>query len=319
MGCKTFWTHSMDQKLCLLYHDHTNDEIARIMNLKKDQISHRRTVLGLQKSKEHLSGRTRFDLSVEQIDFIKANYDSMSNKELSEALGLKIQLLRKKIYELGLYRYRLEYWTEEQIDYLKENYRNIGDKELAKIFNELWKKQKAWTLKHIEKKRNYLNLHRTKKEIVAIKERNRLNGSWSVSFWEHHPELVAPIGDIRMWTNQQGRRYQVIRTENGFEHHARWLYKQIHGSIPEGKKVRLLDNDPENVIPGNLYLVDNEQNARINSKTSSGGLSDNYVAGILTHGRPDLRAAVRSAPDLIELKRKQLILQRTIKQHGKAK
>jgi len=289
------------------------------MNLKKDQISHRRTVLGLQKSKEHLSGRTRFDLSVEQIDFIKANYDSMSNKELSEALSLKIQLLRKKIYKLGFYRYRLEYWTEEQIDYLKENYRNIGDKELAKIFNGLWEKQKAWTLKHIEKKRNYLGLHRTREEIAAIKERNRLNGCWAISLWEHHPELVAPIGDTRLWTNEQGRKYQVIKTEKGFEHHGRWLYKKIHGEIPKGMMVRLKDNDPANVVPENLYLVDKEQNARINAKVSCTGLSDNYVAGILTHGRKDLRSAVKAVPGLIELKRQQLILQRTINENGKAK
>ena len=101
----------------------------------------------------------------ESIRFIKSNFYRMSNGQMAEALGVYIQAVREKCYQLGLYRMRLDYWTKEQIRFLKANYKKIGDKELAILFNSKWKKEKGWTFKHIEKKRLYLKLKRTAAQL----------------------------------------------------------------------------------------------------------------------------------------------------------
>lgn len=116
--------------------------------------------------------------SDEEIQFLKTNFQSMTNKKIAEALGLKITLVRMKAYELGLQKMELEYWPKEAVQFLKENFHKIGDRELSRIFNENFPKKKNWTSRHIQKKMAYLGLKRTKLDCFVIKERNRDNGSF---------------------------------------------------------------------------------------------------------------------------------------------
>lgn len=59
-------------------------------------------------------------------------------------------------------------------------------------------------------------------------------------------------------------------------------------------------------------MVTDKDLARINAQKSSKILSDNYVAGLLTHNDPQLRKIIKQYPHILELKRKQLTLNRTI-------
>lgn len=94
----------------------------------------------------------KINWTLKMISFLKDNYESQSNAQLADSLGLKITTLRTKLYELGYKRMDLEYWTAEQVTFLKNNYKKIGDLELSEIFNAKWKKQKGWTKKtHGEK------------------------------------------------------------------------------------------------------------------------------------------------------------------------
>lgn len=104
--------------------------------------------------------------------FILDNFCLKTNKQIAQELGIKIEALRPIAYKLGLYRINLEYWTDEQILFLKENFETIGDTELAQIFQEKFPKSKVWTKKHIEKKRKYLNFHRTPEQVSLINKRN---------------------------------------------------------------------------------------------------------------------------------------------------
>tara|TARA_R110002050_G_scaffold69507_2_gene150316 strand:+ start:5351 stop:6139 length:789 start_codon:yes stop_codon:yes gene_type:complete len=62
----------------------------------------------------------------QDIKFLKDNYRAMTNRELAAGLGIKLTTCRTKLYELGLKRMEMEYWTQEQIQFLKNN------------FGELW-------------------------------------------------------------------------------------------------------------------------------------------------------------------------------------
>lgn len=116
--------------------------------------------------------------SDDDIQFIKDNFQSMTNQAIADALGLKKTVVRTKAYELGLQRMELEFWPDEAVEYLKNNYRTIGNIELANYFNVHYPKKKKWSKHHIDKKMEYLNLKRSKIDWYNIVERNLKNGSF---------------------------------------------------------------------------------------------------------------------------------------------
>ena len=93
-----------------------------------------------------INSHGKIELTAADKKFIRKNFSKMTNTQLADALGLKLQFMRTQLKIMDLLRMELEYWSEEQILFLKQNYREIGDKELAELFNLLWKKKKTWTL-----------------------------------------------------------------------------------------------------------------------------------------------------------------------------
>ena len=212
----------------------------------------------------------------------------------------------------------LEYFSKTQINFLKSHYRKIGDSELAELFQRKWPKNKGWTKKHIEKKRKYLGLKRTKKEIEKIHDRNRIAGRFSqcpVRGWDKRGR--TPEGQIRYWKRKDRTEYPVIKTEAGFISWARWIWQSKLGPIPKGFNVVFADGNSHHLCIDNLILLSNAQLSRRNSTISSKGLSDNYIAGILSHKNTDLRTLLKQNPHLLQMKRYQLILKRLIYEHGK--
>ena len=215
---------------------------------------------------------------------------------------------------MGLKRIKMEYWTDEQLWFLMDAYHTMGDLEIAIILEIVSPKEKPWTKNHIDKKRKYLKLYRTEDELLDIKKRHGEFGCYQRGSVKHWKDRVSPVGTVKKWKNQKtGKYFLVIKTESGFVHFVPWLYEQLHGPVPAGFKVRVRDGNPENVVPENLELVTEGDNARLNSVISSQGLSDNYVAGILSHNQPGIRSAILQSPGLIELKRNELLLSRAIK------
>jgi len=165
--------------------------------------------------------KTQF--TTQDIKFIKMNFHKMTNPQLAKALDMTLTVVRTKCYKLGLKHMEMEYWTKEQVDYLIANYKTTGDVELAEYFNTHWPKNKGWTKKHIEKKRRYLKLKRTEKEIERIHDRNVANGRFAMC-----PHLawakrgIAPVGDIRVWKTNKGHQFKVISAKMG-------LYIMLHG------------------------------------------------------------------------------------------
>jgi hypothetical protein len=249
-------------------------------------------------------------LSQEQESLVWHNRE-LTAKELAELVGAKVWHVRYYLYSLGYKKMKVEYWTPEQVGFLQENYRQIGDKEIAQIFEQRWPKDKTWTLKHIEKKRNYLGLCRTKKELKQIKERNRLNGNWRTGkTWEKRGE--SGIGDTREWPDQQGVLRKFIKTASGFVPMARVVWNQHNKPLPKGWKIRFKDGNPLNCTIQNMEPVSQQEHGRRNAEIASQRLSDNYVVSISTMKAEHLREDFKKMPELIQLMRNRLILKREI-------
>lgn len=238
----------------------------------------------------------------------------MTNRKLAQALGIKLTSVRTKCYELGLKRMELEYWTNEQIGFLLKNFKKYGDKELAELFNSRWPKKKTWTLKHIEKKRLYLKLKRTDAELLAIKERAKAKGIYKNALRKTWAKRgVTKEGEIRYWKRSKSDlTFPVIKVGNRFLHWGRYMWEKHYGPVPKGMNVIFKDGNNHNLSLSNLEMVSDGELSKRNSRIGSRGLSDNYIAGIITHGQPELREEVVKDKSLIQLKRQQLILNRTI-------
>lgn len=168
----------------------------------------------------------------EMITFLKEHFFQLTNKQLADALQLRLTVTRNKCRELGLKRMELEYWSKDQVQFLKDNYKTMGDVEIMEVFMQRWPKTKGWKRGAIRKKRKQMNLERTPAEIDAITARHIAKG---------------------------GRSYTIEKNSSSRNMHASW------------------------------------------------------VAGLIAWRDPQLKKEVLKHPELIELKRQQILLQRTIK------
>lgn len=240
-------------------------------------------------------------------------YHFKNNNALARHFGISLHTVRRICYQLGLKRMVLEYFTKQQIVFLSTHYMTIGDSEMAEIFQRKWPKQKPWNKKHIEKKRNYLGYHRTREQIKSIHTRNVKNGKFAicpVKAWDKRGR--APEGEVRYWSHSTGQKFPVIKYQGKFVHWCRWAWKKYFGMIPTGKKVVFKDGNPYHLSPDNLELLSHAELARRNAVKSSQNLSNNYIAGLLTPRNPSLRQIIKQQIDILNIKRKQLTLKRTI-------
>lgn len=199
--------------------------------------------------------------------FLIDNYLSMTNKELASALGVKITSCRTKLYQLGLKRMEVEYWTKDQIQFLKDNYKEMGDVEIAALFNEVCPKNKPWSNKHIEKKRRYLKLKRTKAEIEDVRQRNIERGSFvigNVNMWKTRG--IADLGTIRIWKNQEGGHFAVVKLKEAWVHYNRWLYEAFFRELNSDELVVTISGKIIADGPEDLEVIDRAEHARRNSK-----------------------------------------------------
>lgn len=249
----------------------------------------------------------------ESVAFILSNYATMNNPEMAKHLGVCVQYVRTVCYEHGLKRMELEYWNEEQVQFLKKKFKTCGDKELAEIFNSKWPKQKGWTLKHIEKKRKYLNLKRTEKQLYKIKEKAKRKGVYVLGLektWMSRG--AAPEGSVVIWATDSQWPTKHIKINGKYQNYHRYLWRKAGRYIPKGKRITTKPGISDAKSADDLECVTIAELALRNVSSSSKGLSDNYIAGIMTINNPGIREMVRNDKDLLGLKRQQLLLQREI-------
>ena len=254
------------------------------------------------------------------IDFMKRNHKKMPRRELARALGVGLTSVRSKCYELGLYKMRLEYWTEEQVAYLKNNYKTIGDLELSEIFARRWFKEKGWTRKHIAKKRGYLKLKRSERQRWNILLRNADQGRFDALRWAGTIERRRlRVGTVIVRTIN-GCKVKLVRVKGGFRKLAHINYENSFGAIPSGKMIVMRDGNPLNCDPANLIATTRSEHAERMRN------SDAAIASLMSmkmekarRGRPrkdvGLFNMLLKRPDLIDAKRKQLQLTREINAH----
>ena len=133
----------------------------------------------------------------------------------------------------------------------------MGDKAISEVFEKQFPKHYPWTNKHIEKRRSYLRIKRTKAEEHAIRVKNNGDGrqkkSWII-------RGAAKELDLRQWN---GRLF--IKVNGRFVDYYRFITQAKRGQVVRHHE-------------GTIKVIDRSQNARLNAMQRAALPSDLKLA-----------------------------------------
>lgn len=215
-------------------------------------------------------------------EFVKANVEGRTNKELAEMVNVKFDMqftegsMKSYVGNHKLYRkkrggYRKVFsktFPEEIVEYIKVNYKGIGPKEMAAVLNAKF------------------GSSYTKEQLTAYYKNHKLNSGLDGRFQKGHqnphkgdknyripnseatrfkpgnkPHNTVPVGTEIVDTD--GYHKVKVAEPNKWEFVHKRVWKQHFGKIPKGMMVSFKDRNKDNLSPDNLMLISNEENLEL--------------------------------------------------------
>jgi len=271
--------------------------------------------------------RIKYNITEAEARYLVDNFYSKTNSQLHVEFVamrgefIKLNSMLNICRRYGLRRGIQIRWSREDILFLKDNFRKYGDTELAIMLTDRQstyrtingqKLFRKFTKKHVEKKRELIGLKRTDEEVYNVRVRNAK--LWPVFTAEDNPWTrgsrdLFPEGHIRLWS-LNGYHRKVIKVNGRFILLAHHNWELKNGPIPKKMLLSCKTTNGVNCDPANWELIDRKEAAL--KHTGYDVLSDQYIAAKLTYRNTDLRKQILQMPELIELKRNQIKLKRTI-------
>jgi len=244
--------------------------------------------------------RINYNISKANRQFIRDNANQLSYAQIAECIGKTVSRIKTFSYREKLRPCLGNSFSEEHAQFIQDKYHELSNTEIAAIIGRSADSVKA--------KMTHLNLKRNKKELLSINRRLNSSGWFTKG---QSPKNTMYDGYISTRIDSHGHPYQYIRIEKGkFEQLHRHNWEKVNGPITEGTILRSKEGDSMNCDPDNWELVDRANHLGKNSGRDE--LTDNYILAKLTHRASELKPAFREMPELIELKRSQIKLKRTI-------
>lgn len=130
------------------------------------------------------------------------------------------------------------------------------------------------------------------------------------------PKNSRKNGDTILRDDSRGLKYVLVRVAGSKWrplHNVNWESK--YGKIPPGHVLHCKTDDRLNCDPDNWELITRKESMLRHSANDS--LSDRYVADKIVKNNPSLKdEIVKNHPLIIDIKRKQILLNRQIKQYA---
>jgi hypothetical protein len=239
-------------------------------------------------------------LSELQQEFIRINCNSMTFEAIAKAIDTTVKRVQLYTYKNHL-RPRLgRPFSQDEIIFIIKHHRTLSYKDIGKQIG-----RSADSVKH---KCQTNGWKRTSEESRSIQD-NYCSGSWFPQ--GHLPENTLKDGAITIRKDNRGVPFHYIRLSM-----ANWAYlhiynyEKIHGPVPKGMVLRSKNGDSLNCDPGNWELITQHENLLRNSGREK--LTDDYIIRLLSIRDRSIREEVKNMPELIQLKREELNLRRTI-------
>jgi len=138
------------------------------------------------------------------------------------------------------------------------------------------------------------------------------------------PPNYNQVGDITKRIDSNGRYYYHIKIKADKGVHSVYNYMELHrfiwirenGPIPKKGIIAFKNGNTMDCRPSNLELITMQENMERNSGQVH--LLDGYVASLMSRKDKNMKAELMKKPDLIELKRQSILLNRKINEHLKS-
>lgn len=233
--------------------------------------------------------------------------------------------IQSKASELDL-RTTSFWWSPEEEDILKEAY-IVGGTKLAtqalkasgfcRSKNAVKVKARVLKIRSIDDgrfKKGYTSANKGQKMSPAQREQASLN--WFKK--GEKPQNALHDGAITIRKGRNNKKYKYIRiASNVWVQYHRYLWKAHYGAIPHRLVVYFKDGNTLNCDLDNLGLRTRAESLKSNIEVNGGlpatVLTDNYVRCLLKRSSvsPEI-----ITPELIDLKRVQILLKREIEKNG---
>jgi hypothetical protein len=272
------WTDEMNDTLRNLYPNNPTKEVAKAIGLGVGAVKSRAGVLGLKKAIGYNRMKQR-EIPQEKIDYILANYGTLDYRTIAKQID---------VAESTVLRYRriLKIPRKPPSGYPK-GHRPAN-----------WNKKRPGFHVGRMKESQFEKGHQPKNTLHDL----------AITIRYDHPKT------------RSGRAYKWIRIAKAkWVHYHRWVWEQANGPVPPKHVVIFIDNDTLNCELSNLKMISMADNARRNynpakAQQSSKNLTDEYIATRIAPGDKKLqKSLLLQRPDLIDLKRTQLKLNRELK------
>lgn len=291
---KRTWTPIQTELLKQEYADSTPDELLRLFPDKtKTAIKTKATILGLKKTVQ------RFCFAPEQIVELKRDYATTLNRDLADRFGCTIYAVHNAGFRLGLKKD-------------KEFIRQVAKDN----FTEDHPARKHW----IKKGNIPPNKGKKQKEYMS---KEAIDRTKATRFKKGNiPHNTLEDNAITERKDKNGRIYKYIRIKLAkWVLYHRYLWEQHNGPIPKGYNIQFRDGDTLNCDIDNLYMISRGEQMK-NENSASKNLPDRAVAVYLVGKKGKDKALIEEIksnhPELIELKRTQILLNRKIKEQNES-
>lgn len=235
--------------------------------------------------------RKRFFLTKERIEMLRSIYPHTSTSNIAEMFECSERAIYNAAYRLGLKKDR-EFIRKTQADRIK----NPNHPAREYLF-----------------KKGHTPANKGKKQTDFMSE-EAIERSKATRFTKGHvPKNHRPVGYERV-SRKDGYISVKIAEPNVFRLKHRIVWEEHHGPIKKGENIQFKDGNPQNCNIENLYLIKRGDQMLRNS--GSINLPDSAVASYMAGSRgsrnPRLFEELKKHPELLELKRKQILLNREI-------
>lgn len=288
---KRTWTPEEEELLVKEYPTATSDQIRDLFPNKSDgSIKAKLSHLGLKKSV------ARFRFTKVQIAELKRDYATTLNRDLADRFGCTIYAVHNAGFRLGLKKD-------------KEFMRKVSKEN----FTEDHPARKHW----IKKGTTPPNKGKKQKEYMSKEaiERTKATRFQKGSI----PPDAVPVGYERL--DKDGYIYIKVEGKRKLVLKHRHIWEKHFGTIPKGNNIQFKDGNKHNCDIDNLYMISRGEQMK-NENSASKNLPDSAVAVYLVGKRGKDKALIEEIksnhPELIELKRTQILLNRKIKEQNES-
>lgn len=238
----------------------------------------------------------KYDWTPERIEELKKLYPNKKSKDIAKHFGFSIYAIYNMAYALKLKKSK-EFLRRVSKDNFTENH----------PARKHWIKKGTPPPNKGKKQKEYMS-----KEAIDRTKATRFQKG-------HIPHNAVPIGYERL--DKDGYIYIKVEGKRKLVLKHRHVWEQHNEAIPKGYNIQFKDGNKHNCDINNLYIISRSEQMK-NENSASKNLPDSAVAVYLVGKRGKDKALIEEIrnnhPELIELKRTQILLNRKIKEQHEA-